>query len=58
MSQEVKVTSLPKCDTCGDTALYDAKTVMGPWANLCDMCFNTYTTGQLGLGLGQRLMVA
>ena len=58
MSQEVKVTSLPKCDTCGDTALYDAKTEMCPWVNLCDMVFNTYSTGQLGLGLGKRWVVA
>ena len=55
---ETKVITLPTCDICGATAMYDAKTVMGPWANLCSEDFDNYTDGQLGLGKGQRLVVA
>ena len=44
------------CDVCysqvGDV-MYDAKTVYGPWANMCENCFNTIGVG-LGTGLGQR----
>ena len=44
------------CDIChsqvGDV-MYDAKTVYGPWANMCENCFNTIGVG-LGTGLGQR----
>lgn len=31
----------------------DGKTVMGPWANMCPVCFQVYGVG-LGLGKGQR----
>ena len=31
--------TLPKCDFCGSTALYDAPTVLGPWANMCSFHF-------------------
>ena len=44
-----------KCDIChsqvGDE-FFDAKTINGPWANMCTECFNTIGVG-LGTGLGQ-----
>ena len=30
------------CDICWLTAYWDAKTSMGPWAYMCDECFNKY----------------
>jgi hypothetical protein len=61
---ETYVNELPKCDFCRTSELhnsitpaeYDAKTVMGPWANMCDKHFKLYGVG-LGLGVGQRLIV-
>jgi len=51
---EVRVSSLPSCDFCGNTARYDGKTHQGPWANMCPTCFKKYGVG-LGLGRGQLL---
>ena len=57
MSSEVKVAHIPTCDVCmKEPAKYDAKTTMGPWANLCAGCFGTYGIG-LGTGRGQRLVL-
>lgn len=52
---EVAVSKLPKCDFCSAVALYDGKTTMGPWANMCPRHFRTYGIG-LGLGKGQKLI--
>ena len=44
------------CDNCKQpfkTFMYDAKTVYGPWANLCSDCFNVIGLG-IGTGLGQQ----
>ena len=61
MATTVTVASLPKCDLCpaDDAALaaYDARTVMGPWANMCEGHFAHYGVG-LGTGSGQRLVLA
>lgn len=38
------------------TAVVDGKTIFGPWANMCDECFEHVGVG-LGLGRGQRLIV-
>ncbi len=48
------------CDICTtqgftNTALYDGKTVYGPWANMCQAHFGSHGTG-LGVGRGQRLV--
>lgn len=57
----VKVTGNRYCQMCeaheqyGVIAMYDAKTVYGSWALLCEDCFKAYTTGRLGIGIGQRL---
>lgn len=53
---EVIVGALPNCDFCGMKAAYDAKTVMGPWANLCEKDFQAVGIG-LGVGKGQRLVL-
>ena len=51
------VTRLPRCDFHPDRkASYDAKTSMGPWANMCGFCYAERGVG-LGLGKGQRLML-
>lgn len=54
---------LPLCDFCtmtGDpdrqTAKYDGKTKMGPWAYMCEPHFQRYGSG-LGTGVGQMLVV-
>lgn len=57
MSDETAVVEvLPSCDVCKEQATYDAKTVFGAWANLCQTCFNSFGI-KLGLGYGQRLVV-
>lgn len=57
MSTEVVVAVLPRCDVCGETAEYDSKTLMGPWANLCHECWKVHTDQELGTGRGQRLIL-
>ena len=61
MATTVEVASLPACDLCpvdsAALAAYDARTVMGPWANLCEGHFTHYGVG-LGTGMGQRLVLA
>jgi hypothetical protein len=53
-----QVVELPLCDfQCGETALYDAKTVQGPWGYMCQSCFDKYSAGRLGTGFGQKLEV-
>jgi hypothetical protein len=47
-----------KCDICETqitNKFYDAKTSMGPWANMCPSCFTLGPgLGKLGSGLGQE----
>lgn len=64
MSDSVKVTVLPDCDIHtydlgkpGVPAAYDGKTTRGPWANMCQPCFDANGVG-LGTGRGQRLILA
>lgn len=54
--REVKVSRLPDCDFCNSPAQYDGKTVIGPWANMCEVHFKQYGKG-LGLGKGQKLVL-
>jgi len=54
--EAVEVLELPDCDICGETAAFDAKTVNGPWANLCPAHYARLGYG-LGLGKGQRLIL-
>ena len=61
MAMTVHVPVLPRCDICWQEtgeetpANYDAKTKMGPWANMCIGHFLDFGMG-LGTGLGQRLI--
>lgn len=62
--EEVILQELPMCDTHkyihgkeDVTARYDGKTTKGPWAFMCEDCFQTYGIG-LGVGVGQRLVLA
>lgn len=55
----VMVDRLPDCDFSHDVkvkATYDGKTLMGPWANMCEKHFHINGVG-LGLGQGQRLIL-
>lgn len=58
MSTSVKVEAKPDCDLCGNgtKADYDAKTKLGPWANMCQAHYDELGVG-LGLGLGQKFEV-
>ena len=56
MPKEVTVVEKPKCDFCWNQAEYDAKTNMGPWAYMCSPCFKANTLGNLGTGVGQKLV--
>jgi hypothetical protein len=53
----------PKCSFCGATIaeegahLYDAATVFGPWAKMCDGCWILNGRGLLGVGHGQMYEV-
>ncbi len=49
------INAIPKCDVCGKPAMYDAKTIHGPWAYLCQNCFKEVGVG-LGLGKGQKII--
>lgn len=51
---ETYVEKLPKCDFCEETAAYDGRTKMGPWAYMCELHFKAYGVG-LGVGRGQKL---
>jgi hypothetical protein len=63
------VAVLPECDihrallnVVGVPALYDVNTRQrpsgdGPWANVCQECFDNHTPGVLGVGHGQRLVL-
>lgn len=62
MSTGVFVAKLPNCDLCAEEGVtkpahFDAKTVMGPWAYLCDDHWLSHSVGALGTGLGQELML-
>ena len=34
--------SIRKCDFCKDAAMYDGKTLLGPWAFMCETHFKEY----------------
>jgi hypothetical protein len=37
----VQITEPKQCDFCDLWALFDGKTVHGPWANMCIECYRT-----------------
>ena len=55
---EVVISKPRTCDMagCEKKAEYDAKTIYGPWGNLCQDHFDAIGIG-LGTGKGQRLIV-
>jgi len=53
---ETRVLEYPKCAFCPGEAHYDGRTLFGPWANMCEKCFQFNGIG-LGLGRGQRLIL-
>lgn len=54
----VEMAEMPVCNFCGSTAAWDAPTIYGPWAYLCDECEQRYRhhPGMTGVGIGQRLI--
>ena len=52
----VEVAVIPACDVCGDPAIADAATNIGPWAYVCERHFAELGCA-LGLGRGQRLVL-
>lgn len=62
---EVVVAVLPPCNLHFERyretvdAVYDAKTMWGPWAYLCEPCFKSYAfnPNRLGTGFAQRLVL-
>jgi hypothetical protein len=52
--KEVEVDELPKCNFCDKPALYDGKTLNGPWAYMCEEHYAYWGVG-LGTGRGQKL---
>lgn len=57
MSNTAQVVELPACDFCGETASYDGATFLGPWAFMCEADWQANSSGKLGTGYGQRLVL-
>lgn len=58
---EARMVRIPNCDFPHEVptpALYDAKTIHGPWAYMCQTHFDSDHRGGLGLGIGQKLVLA
>ena len=56
MGTHVNVAVLPPCDMCGNAvAAVDGRTVFGPWAYMCEACWDRHGVGRLGTGHGKRL---
>jgi len=51
----VVVEEIPPCNFCkdGTPGPYDFATRMGPWANGCELHWEIYRAGGLGVGSGQ-----
>jgi hypothetical protein len=64
MPQTIVVMEIKTCDLhaahWGDPdvlATYDAPTTLGPWANMCEECWQSFRrTENLGTGCGQRIV--
>lgn len=62
---EAIMARIPECDihkldkgVAGVPAVYDAKTKRGPWAYMCQECFDKEAAfKELGIGKGQRLIL-
>ena len=48
-----------KCDICKDCeSKYDARTIWGPWAYVCENCFEQYTHKKVATGFATELTPA
>lgn len=57
MTEFAVVSTRPPCDMClVYEAVYDGKTVAGPWAYMCEPCWLAFGVGRLGIGFGQKLI--
>ena len=56
MSKKTKIAEQKTCDICDKPAEYDGKTILGPWAYMCEQHFSKLGVG-LGTGKGQKLEV-
>jgi hypothetical protein len=55
---EVELNARPDCQICNERpAAYDGKTTMGPWAFMCDTCWNLHGVGVTGVGYAQRIVL-
>lgn len=54
--KKTEMDEVPNCDFCVRTARYDAQTIGGPWAYMCEKHFLALSVGKLGLGYGQELV--
>lgn len=54
-----EVAEIPNCDIhpCDELAVYDSRTIHGPWAYLCERHWQMWGMQRLGTGHGQRLVV-
>ncbi len=57
----LRLHKIPKCDIClshgsEKEAVYEAKTSFGPWAFLCEKCFDEVGIS-LKMGLGRRVIL-
>ena len=50
----IHLQKIPPCDLCSKPATYDAKTLNGSWAYLCNRCFKVHG---VGLGLGKEQII-
>ena len=54
-----EVARIPSCDFCNSDAVYDGKMQRrSSWAYMCEPHWVIFGIGELGLGLGQRLVLA
>ena len=56
VGEKVLVSEKSNCQFCSNEAKYDGRTKMGPWAYMCEDCFQKLGVG-LGTGKGQELVV-
>jgi hypothetical protein len=54
MHTELPTSQPRKCDFCTLDAVFDAKTMMGPWAYMCSMHMEAFGI-RLGMGLGSKI---
>lgn len=64
MATQVVILKPKPCDICAaeqrlpvPNAAVDGRTINGPWANMCDVCWLIHGVGKFGTGYGQRLIL-